>query len=178
VVVYGGSSAGVISAVQAAKMGREVLLLEPGRHLGGLTSGGLGATDFGKSESIGGLAREFYRRVKAHYEQPTSWVHQKREEFQSHGHDSRQDVMWYFEPHVAERIFAEMAGQSGVQARIALEAIKRLITVEQIAAEKCLYSVKVTQWKSQMIEFGLGHLCPRLVPGAARRVGRGGKRAA
>ena len=48
VVVYGGTSAGVTAAVQARQMGRSVVLLEPGRHLGGLTSGGLGNTDIGR----------------------------------------------------------------------------------------------------------------------------------
>ena len=42
VVVYGGTAAGVVAAVQARRMGRTVVLLEPGRHLGGLTTGGLG----------------------------------------------------------------------------------------------------------------------------------------
>ncbi|MEE9370162.1 MAG: FAD-dependent oxidoreductase, partial [Sedimentisphaerales bacterium] len=45
IVVLGGTSAGVVAAMQAAHMGKSVVLIEPGRHLGGLTSGGLGATD-------------------------------------------------------------------------------------------------------------------------------------
>ena len=47
VVVYGGTSAGVVAAVQAARLKASVLLIEPEQNLGGLTSGGLGATDFG-----------------------------------------------------------------------------------------------------------------------------------
>src|SRR5437773_2279696 len=47
IVVYGGTSGGVIAAVQAVVMGKSVVLVEPGKHLGGLTSGGLGATDIG-----------------------------------------------------------------------------------------------------------------------------------
>ena len=41
-VVYGGTSAGVVAAVQARKMGRSVVLVCPDIHLGGLSSGGLG----------------------------------------------------------------------------------------------------------------------------------------
>jgi hypothetical protein len=115
VVVYGGSSGGVIAAVQAARMGRRVLLIEPGRHLGGLSSGGLGATDFGRRESIGGLAREFYRRVKRYYNEPSAWVHEKRESYRSHGHDPQDEVMWYFEPHVAEKIFHDLLREAGVR---------------------------------------------------------------
>ena len=61
VVVYGGTSAGVAAAVQTARMGKTVVLIEPGRHVGGLTSGGLGRTDIGNKRAIGGIAREFYR---------------------------------------------------------------------------------------------------------------------
>jgi hypothetical protein len=65
VAVYGGTSAGSIAAIQAARMGRKVTLISFNRYLGGLTSGGLTATDFGKKESIGGMAREFYQRLGA-----------------------------------------------------------------------------------------------------------------
>jgi len=61
--VYGGTPAGVATAIQAAKMGKKVVLLSFDHHVGGLTSGGLTATDAGKAESIGGLAREFYDRI-------------------------------------------------------------------------------------------------------------------
>jgi hypothetical protein len=115
VVVYGGSSAGVVAAVQAARMGRSVLLIEQGQHLGGLSSGGLGATDTGKPESIGGLAREFYQRVKQHYSRPAAWVHEKAESFRSHGYDPKAEGMWNFEPHVAEKIFGDMAREAGVR---------------------------------------------------------------
>ena len=61
-VVYGGTSAGVMAAVQAKKTGKTVVLVGPDRHLGGLSSSGLGWTDSGKKQVIGGLAREFYRQ--------------------------------------------------------------------------------------------------------------------
>ena len=73
VVVYGGTSGGVAAAVQAARMGRTVVLIEPGRHLGGLTSGGLGSTDIGNKQAIGGVAREFYRRIRRYYDRPDAW---------------------------------------------------------------------------------------------------------
>ena len=81
VVVYGGTSGGMAAAVQTARMGKTVVLVEPGRHLGGLTSGGLGATDIGNKAAIGGIAREFYRRVARHYAGDAAWVQQTRDEF-------------------------------------------------------------------------------------------------
>src|SRR5579859_6242228 len=67
VCVYGATSGGVIAAVQAARMGKSVVLLSTNAHVGGMTSGGLGSTDAGISASIGGLAREFYTRIGARY---------------------------------------------------------------------------------------------------------------
>src|SRR4051812_37740666 len=81
VLVYGGTSGGVIAAVEAARLGRKVVLIEPGRHLGGMTSGGLGWTDNGSTETIGGLSREFYQRVYRFYTQPDAWKFQQRDEY-------------------------------------------------------------------------------------------------
>src|SRR6059036_3495235 len=72
-VIYGGTSAGVAAAVQATRMGKAVALVEPGKHLGGLSSGGLGAADIGNKAAIGGIAREFYRGVARHYSRPEAW---------------------------------------------------------------------------------------------------------
>src|SRR5262245_7218164 len=77
IVVYGGTSAGVAAAVQASRMGKKVVLIEPSKHIGGLTSGGLGATDIGNKAAIGGIAREFYQRVKKHYDAESAWKWQK-----------------------------------------------------------------------------------------------------
>jgi hypothetical protein len=131
VVVYGGNAAGVVAAVQARRMGRTVVLLEPGRHLGGLTSGGLGNTDIGNKGAVGGLSRRFYERVAAHYARPEAWVYETREEYakrsaignQGHGRPdpvaARTGVptMWVFEPGVAERILRTMAEEAGVAVR-------------------------------------------------------------
>ena len=116
VVVYGGTASGVVAAVQAARMGRRVVLVEPGRHLGGMTSGGLGATDIGNKDTIGGLAREFYARVKRHYDRPEAWLRERPSEYTKPArHDPAGDgVMWYFEPSVAERIFNDLAREAGV----------------------------------------------------------------
>ena len=115
VVVYGGTSGGIAAAVAAARRGRRVVLIEPGRHLGGLTSSGLGATDIGKKNAIGGISREFYQRVKKHYADPAAWKYGRPEDFRSNQHDPREDVMFYFEPHVAERIYEEMLREARVE---------------------------------------------------------------
>ena len=78
IVVYGGTSGGVIAAVQAAKSGRSVVLISPSTHLGGLTTSGLGWTDLGASSIFGGLSREFYHRVYLHYQQDSAWNFQSR----------------------------------------------------------------------------------------------------
>jgi hypothetical protein len=109
-VVYGGTSAGVIAAVQAKKMGKSAIIVGPDQHLGGLSSGGLGFTDTGNKAVIGGLARDFYHRVWKHYHQPEAWKWQRREDYGNKGQgtpaiDGEQRTMWIFEPHVAELVF-------------------------------------------------------------------------
>lgn len=79
VIVYGGTSAGVIAAVEVAQSGKSVILVTPDKHLGGLTAGGLGWTDTGKKEAIGGLSRDFYHRVWKHYANEDAWVWQKKD---------------------------------------------------------------------------------------------------
>src|SRR3954467_9367754 len=103
VVVYGGPAPGVVTAAKAAQLGKSVVLIEPGRHLGGLTSGGLGATDIGNKAAIGGLSREFYQRVRKYYENDAAWKQEKRSEFKGRGHEAKEDTAWTFEPHVAEK---------------------------------------------------------------------------
>lgn len=119
VAIYGGTSAAVTAAVQAAAMGARVVIVSPDRHLGGLSGGGLGYTDSGNTQSIGGLAREFYRRVHRHYAEDAAWQWQPREAFRSRGQgvgreEDGQQTMWLFEPHVAERIFDEWVVEAGV----------------------------------------------------------------
>jgi hypothetical protein len=51
-----------------------------------MVTSGLGASDVGDPTVIGGLSRQFYRALGAHYGMPESWT---------------------FEPHVASRVFAD-----------------------------------------------------------------------
>jgi len=96
VIIYGGTSGGVISAVKVARMRRSVLLISPLKHLGGLTSNGLGATDIGNKTAIGGMSREFYQRL-----------------FDSYFPDSS-GSQWRFEPHVAEKVFNDFINEANV----------------------------------------------------------------
>ena len=119
IVIYGATSAGVMAAVQAKRMGKTIVLVGPDRHLGGLSSGGLGFTDTGNKAVIGGLAREFYHRIWTHYQSPDAWKWQRREDYGNRGQgtpaiDGEQRTMWIFEPHVAERVFEDFVKQSGI----------------------------------------------------------------
>ncbi|MHC4118450.1 MAG: FAD-dependent oxidoreductase, partial [Planctomycetota bacterium] len=108
-VIYGGTAAAVSAAVQTRRMGKTVVIVCPERHLGGLTAGGLGWTDSGRKEVIGGISREFYQRVKKHYDEPEAWVHQKPDEYSRYRPDD--DAMWVFEPHVAEQTFEQLVAE-------------------------------------------------------------------
>ncbi|MEW6303440.1 MAG: FAD-dependent oxidoreductase [Verrucomicrobiota bacterium] len=118
-VIYGGTSAGVIAAVQAKKLGKSAIIVGPDQHLGGLSSGGLGYTDTGNKAVIGGLSREFYHRVWKHYQAPEAWRWQKQSEYGNKGQgtpaiDGEQRTMWIFEPHVAEQVFEDFVKEFGI----------------------------------------------------------------
>jgi hypothetical protein len=118
-VVYGGTSAGVIAAVQAKKMGKSVIVVGPDKHLGGLSSGGLGYTDTGNKAVIGGLARNFYHRVWVEYQKDSTWVWQRPEAFGNKGQgtvamDKDERTMWIFEPSVAEKVFEDYVNEYGL----------------------------------------------------------------
>lgn len=93
VCVYGGTSGGVVAAVEAARLGKKAVIAEFGFHLGGMTSGGLSQTDIGNKGAIGGISREFYRRIGQHYGKTEQWT---------------------FEPSVAENIFFQMINEAKV----------------------------------------------------------------
>jgi hypothetical protein len=99
VAVYGGNASGVIAALATAREGKSVILLEPGKHLGGMVSGGLGATDVGNALAIGGYSREFFDRVRDHYTTKYGPASQQVKDC-SGG--------FRFEPHVAEEIFNDL----------------------------------------------------------------------
>jgi len=95
VVVYGGTAGGAMAAIAAAGEGRTAALLEPGRHAGGMVTGGLGRTDMDRQEHvIGGMAREFFERLGKHYGQPIAWT---------------------FEPSAAEKTMNDWLKQAGVR---------------------------------------------------------------
>jgi hypothetical protein len=120
VIVYGGTCAAVTAAVQVVRSGKTVLVVSPDKHLGGLSSGGLGFTDTGNKSVIGGLAREFYHRVYLHYDKPEGWHWQKKEEYGNKGQgtvamDGTDRTMWIFEPHVAEQVFEDFVKENNIQ---------------------------------------------------------------
>jgi len=120
VIVYGGTSAAVIAAVEVAQSGKSVIMVSPDIHLGGLTAGGLGWTDTGKKETIGGLARNFYHRVYNHYQQDEAWKWMKKEEYGNTGQgtpaiDGDMRTMWIFEPHIAEQVFEELVQENNIE---------------------------------------------------------------
>src|SRR3954467_10921023 len=91
---YRGTDAGVIAAYTAKKANKSVILIEPGKRLGGLTTGGLGYTDIGNKYAISGLARDYYRRMGTHYGKFEQWI---------------------FEPHVAEDLFKDYIKRASVE---------------------------------------------------------------
>jgi hypothetical protein len=104
VVVYGGSAGGIAAAVQVKRQGKSVVVLEPGRRIGGLTTGGLGQSDIGNKHVVGGLAREFYERIKRYYDDPAHWKWQTREAYRDDGQTrtaAGESAMWTFEPSAA-----------------------------------------------------------------------------
>jgi hypothetical protein len=92
VVIYGASPSGIVAAVEAAKLGKRVILLEPTQHVGGMMSNGLGATDT-YGVVFGGLPIQFFENVNSYY-----------------GGAANQ-ASYYLEPHVAEQVFNSMLSQ-------------------------------------------------------------------
>lgn len=116
ICIYGGTSGGVVAAVQAARLGKRVILVSPTKHLGGLTSSGLGWTDLGSESILGGISREFYHRLYLYYQRPEAWKWQPARRFVNFGqngpafnHTTR--LASVFEPHVAEAVFNQMLAE-------------------------------------------------------------------
>jgi lysophospholipase L1-like esterase len=110
--IYGGTSGGVAAAVQAARMGKTVVIAEPGKHLGGMTSGGLSAVDIGDPRSVGGIAREYFTRLVASYGKTLVWDAPHTAKGGS-GHGT--GGAYAIEPHQAEKVFDDMVRESGVK---------------------------------------------------------------
>jgi hypothetical protein len=97
-LVYGGTSSGVMTAYSAAREGLRVVLLEAGAHLGGMVTGGLSGTDLGHYSIIGGYVRDFYLKAASHYGV----------------RDLDRMENWYSEPHMGEDLFRGMLKDAGV----------------------------------------------------------------
>lgn len=118
IIVYGGTSGGIAAAIQAARMHKSVLLLEPSAHLGGLTTGGLGQTDIGNKQVIGGIAREFYQNIRAHYADSSNWNWQPRSSYADGGQTRTrdgEDAMWTFEPSAALEVYKFMLEEEQIE---------------------------------------------------------------
>lgn len=117
IVIYGGTSAGIAAAIETSRAGKSVVLIEPTDRIGGLTTGGLGQTDIGKKEAIGGIAREFYQNIRQYYNKPENWKWQKQSEYMDGGQArtaKNEDAMWTFEPSAALKVLHEMLGRERV----------------------------------------------------------------
>ena len=114
--IFGGTSGGIAAAVQAARMGKTAVLVNPTKYLGGLTTGGLGATDIGNKAAIGGLSRDYYHRLAQHYAQDAAWTLETAADYFGKRRGGQAGAsaltgadatMWTFEPHVAEQVFLQ-----------------------------------------------------------------------
>ena len=118
IVIYGATSSGVIAAIEASRLGNEVILIEPSSRIGGLTTGGLGQTDIGNKQVIGGIALEFYQNIKKHYENPNNWIWQEKSEYKDGGQTRSsvtEDAMWTFEPSAALTVLNEMINDNNIK---------------------------------------------------------------
>lgn len=129
VVIYGATSAGIIAAVETARSGKTVIIINPNDHIGGLTTGGLGSTDIGNKNVIGGISREFYQRIKKYYENPDNWKWQKPSEYLVHGVPldlTKEDAFWYFEPSAAMSVYQDFINEYRIP----------ILTAERLDLEK------------------------------------------
>ncbi|MBZ4190172.1 FAD-dependent oxidoreductase [Niabella beijingensis] len=122
VCVYGASASGVIAAIQAARMGKKVILIAKDGHVGGLATSGLTATDMNRNDLVGGVTKEFYSRIYDYYLEPPVWKYQSRDSFMQStlkrtykGKNEERKIQWVYESSVAERIMREMLKTAGVE---------------------------------------------------------------
>ena len=114
IVVYGGTSAGITSAVEAARNGKTVALIEPSAHIGGIAVEGLGGTDidnhkeFQNSIAVGGLALEFYRRIAKAYNREEAFEAALRK-------STKETKLWRFESHVAEQVYNDWVSEYNIK---------------------------------------------------------------
>ena len=118
IVIYGGTSSGVAAAIQSSRMGKTVILIEPTSRLGGLTTGGLGQTDIGNKQAIGGVSREFYENIKQYYDKPEPWKWQMKQEYLDGGQTrtaENEESMWTFEPSAALKVYDHMLKDEDIE---------------------------------------------------------------
>jgi hypothetical protein len=154
VVVYGATASGVMASVAASREGMKVLLVEPGKHVGGMVTGGLSHTDYGDRTVIGGLAMEFYKKVADHY---TTHIFYWRGP----------------EPHVGEKIMLDWLKASGVDLQFGKRVDK--VVKEQGVINSVTFTDKTTAAAKVFIDAGYeGDLMARA--GVSYTVGREGKK--
>jgi len=124
ICVYGGTAAGVIAAVCAVRRGKSAIVLQPGIHIGGMTTAGSGVTDYCKQHVIGGMPRQFYRDLETFY--------------------GREEEEWLFEPDAAEAVLTRYLTDAGVRVifRQFLDSVS--LDDERITAIKMLGGLQVT----------------------------------
>ncbi len=118
VVIYGATSSGISAAIQSSRLGNEVILIEPFKRVGGLTTGGLGQTDIGNKQVIGGIALEFYKNIKEYYDNPINWIWEEKSEYRDGGQTKTsltEEAMWTFEPSAALKVFNMMIGKEKIK---------------------------------------------------------------
>ncbi len=117
-VIYGGTSAGIAAAIQAKRMGKSVIIIEPSSRIGGLTTGGLGQTDIGNKAAIGGISREFYEGIKEYYHHPENWKWQTKEDYLDGGQtrtEKEETTMWTFEPSAAINVYKDFIKKENIE---------------------------------------------------------------
>ena len=137
VVIYGGTSAGVAAALQSSRMGKSVVLIEPTNRIGGLTTGGLGQTDIGNKQAIGGISREFYENIKKYYDDPENWKWEKRSDYKDGGQTRTEEgeaTMWTFEPSAALAVYKSMMDKEKIK-MVYNERLNRETGVKKVAGK-------------------------------------------
>lgn len=125
ICVYEATSIGVVAAIEAARLGLSVALISTDGHIGGMTTGGLSATDMNAHWMIGGIAREFYGHIYDYYKDPMAWVEESRQEYFRRlkdrvygGVSEKERIQWVFEPKVATSILTKMLQEHSDQIRL------------------------------------------------------------
>ncbi|GBF22374.1 MULTISPECIES: FAD-dependent oxidoreductase [Arenibacter] len=137
IVIYGGTSAGVSAAIQSSRMGKSVVLIEPTNRIGGLTTGGLGQTDIGNKQAIGGISREFYENIKKYYDDPENWKWEKRSDYKDGGQTRTEEgeaTMWTFEPSAALSVYKSMMDKEKIK-MVYNERLNRESGVKKVAGK-------------------------------------------